>query len=354
MKLFFLQERGSIVGLRFRKSINLGGGFRINLSKSGVGYSWGIPGYRITKSANGRSRRTYSIPGTGISWSDEDRRKRKVSSVNRKPVEYNTQHEVLIDIDSAKIEQFQAAEYQNIIEKIRATLVLNRISTLLILCILLVANPVFLIPSLVGVLMKIVVHRYGKINLEYEFDDFIKEQYSKKIDTWLKLNNNIKMWQIIQSATVTNQKVNAGASRHINRINFRFIKKSPFYIKTNIDILQMNLRKEKLVLLPDKILVIRGLKVGAVEYSNVKIEVASTRFIENAGVPRDAQVIDYTWQFVNKDGSPDRRFKSNRRLPVCLYGVLYITSPDGLNIEIQCSSIENTRSFNEIQNKLKF
>lgn len=29
------------MGLRFRKSIKLGGGFRLNLSKSGVGYSWG-------------------------------------------------------------------------------------------------------------------------------------------------------------------------------------------------------------------------------------------------------------------------------------------------------------------------
>lgn len=30
------------MGWRFRKSINLGLGFRINLSKSGIGYSWGV------------------------------------------------------------------------------------------------------------------------------------------------------------------------------------------------------------------------------------------------------------------------------------------------------------------------
>lgn len=36
------------MGLRFRKSYNLGCGFRINLSKHGVGYSWGVPGYRIS------------------------------------------------------------------------------------------------------------------------------------------------------------------------------------------------------------------------------------------------------------------------------------------------------------------
>ena len=56
------------MGYRFRKSINLGGGFKINLSKSGIGYSWGIPGIRYSKLANGKERHTYSIPGTGISY----------------------------------------------------------------------------------------------------------------------------------------------------------------------------------------------------------------------------------------------------------------------------------------------
>ena len=37
---------------RLRKSINFGGGVRINLSKSGIGYSFGVPGLRYTKSAN--------------------------------------------------------------------------------------------------------------------------------------------------------------------------------------------------------------------------------------------------------------------------------------------------------------
>ncbi|GAA0063623.1 DUF4236 domain-containing protein [Clostridium sp. CTA-1] len=59
------------MGFRYRKSINLGGGFPINLSKSGVGYSWGVPGYRVTKTANGKLRKTYSISGTGVSYVEE-------------------------------------------------------------------------------------------------------------------------------------------------------------------------------------------------------------------------------------------------------------------------------------------
>lgn len=59
------------MGLRFKKSINLGGGFKVNLSGSGVGFSWGVPGYRVTKTAGGKTRQTFSLPGTGLSYVTE-------------------------------------------------------------------------------------------------------------------------------------------------------------------------------------------------------------------------------------------------------------------------------------------
>lgn len=62
------------MGLRFRKSINVGL-FRINLSKSGVGYSFGVKGARITKKSDGGTRLTAYIPGTGISYVKENKKK---------------------------------------------------------------------------------------------------------------------------------------------------------------------------------------------------------------------------------------------------------------------------------------
>lgn len=55
------------MGFRFRKSVNLGGGFKTTFSKSGVGFSWGTKGFRVTKKARGGTRTTISIPGTGVS-----------------------------------------------------------------------------------------------------------------------------------------------------------------------------------------------------------------------------------------------------------------------------------------------
>lgn len=56
------------MGFRFRKSINLGGGVKVNVSKSGIGYSVGTKGARITKSAKGSVYGTFSAPGTGLSY----------------------------------------------------------------------------------------------------------------------------------------------------------------------------------------------------------------------------------------------------------------------------------------------
>lgn len=72
------------MGLRFRKSIKLGGGFRLNLSKSGVGYSWGTKGFRISKSAKGRTRKTFSVPGTGISYSTSSGKSKRRKSTTAK------------------------------------------------------------------------------------------------------------------------------------------------------------------------------------------------------------------------------------------------------------------------------
>ena len=53
------------MGWSFRKSKSLGGGFRLNMSKKGLGLSWGVKGARIGIGPRGVTR-TVSIPGTGI------------------------------------------------------------------------------------------------------------------------------------------------------------------------------------------------------------------------------------------------------------------------------------------------
>jgi hypothetical protein len=55
------------MGFYYRKSVSLGP-FRVNLSKSGVGYSVGGRGFRTGVSSGGRRYSAFSIPGTGVGY----------------------------------------------------------------------------------------------------------------------------------------------------------------------------------------------------------------------------------------------------------------------------------------------
>jgi tetratricopeptide (TPR) repeat protein len=56
------------VGFRLYKSVKLGKGVRLNLSKTGVGISAGVPGARYSVHSSGRTTRTVGAPGTGVSY----------------------------------------------------------------------------------------------------------------------------------------------------------------------------------------------------------------------------------------------------------------------------------------------
>ena len=55
------------MGFYYRKSVNLGP-FRVNLSKSGLGYSVGGRGFRVGTTPRGKKYTSFSIPGTGVGY----------------------------------------------------------------------------------------------------------------------------------------------------------------------------------------------------------------------------------------------------------------------------------------------
>lgn len=352
------------MGFRYRKSINLGGGFRINLSKSGIGYSWGTKGYRVTKTARGTTRRTYSIPGTGLSYIQEsgrgnDRRntlsrqqrnnipsRQPEDNFRQKPL--NTIYETTREIKSGNITQFQSAEANNIVSSVHRTISLNFWGTILIWCVFLIAyNLIFILLPIVGIVMKILAHTVAVVDLEYSFDAEAEEEHARRIDAWTILAEGDKEWQIVSEQFNSNTKPHAGANRSINRIPCTIKKGCPFFIETNVDTVEIKLKKERLIILPDKVFVIRGKKVGLVDYKDFNISVSSSNFCENEKVPRDARVVGTTWQYVNANGTPDRRYKNNRQIPICLYGTVHLCSVGdvGINVKLMTSDIQKSQDF---------
>lgn len=57
------------MGYRFYKSVSVGKGMRVGVSKSGLGVSAGVKGFRYSAHSSGRTRRTTTVSGTGLSHS---------------------------------------------------------------------------------------------------------------------------------------------------------------------------------------------------------------------------------------------------------------------------------------------
>lgn len=67
------------MGFRFRKSVSFGP-LRVNLSKSGVGWSVGGRGFRTGQRADGKRYTSLGLPGTGISHHTEHGRRTPAAS----------------------------------------------------------------------------------------------------------------------------------------------------------------------------------------------------------------------------------------------------------------------------------
>lgn len=67
------------MGFSYRKSVKMGP-FRVTASKSGISYSAGVKGARVTKRANGKVQANLSVPGTGVRYTTSTKSKRAVAS----------------------------------------------------------------------------------------------------------------------------------------------------------------------------------------------------------------------------------------------------------------------------------
>ena len=346
------------MGLRFRKSLNLGKHFRINVSKSGIGFSYGIKGYRHTKLANGRSRNTFSIPNTGISYvSDSKSHHHKSQSKGHGiPVRSNNQsmnENITITngigtertIESAEINSFQDAEYSDIVSYLKRAILYDRISTVLILLgFLFIVNVhkssriIGAICLISGILLKIYVIVTSSNCFDYDLDETATQNYEIMTNALLSLNSCQMIWQVLSTTEVTNQKVHAGASNLIKRKPVRFSQYVPFYLKSNVKPVSIRLKNETLYFMLGFVYIIRGFNVGMIPYKDFKYSYGKTKFIESAQVPSDAHVLKQTWKYVNANGTPDKRYKNNVRMTECEYGVIKFSSASGLNVILYTSN----------------
>ena len=340
------------MGLYLRKSVRVGP-FRFNLSKSGIGVSAGITGLRIGTGPRGnyvhmgRHGLYYraTIPSASRGGA------RNVAVPDRGPnLAASETHEVMTEIESADVAQMVDSSSVELLNELSAKRRRIRMwpisfaaSGVLLLSASANAWPASVLVALLllGVVGTFVAHQRDQLAktvvLMYDFDAEMERAFDVLHQAADELASCKKAWHISAQGDVRDRKYHAGASRLVQRKATTIRTADPPYVKSNVQTVAIAVGRQTLHFFPDRVLVYDRGSVGAVGYPTLDVEVTQQRFIEDEGVPRDATVVDRTWKYVNKKGGPDRRFKDNPELPICLYDRLAFTSVSGLNEVVQVS-----------------
>ena len=336
-----------------RKSVRVGP-IRFNLSKSGIGVSTGIPGLRVGTGPRG----TYVHMGRGGLYyrqtlsSPTHRHRHADRPVQESLTEHPHTHGPMSRVTSGCITEMadiNSAALLAEIEQKRKRIVwwpFVFVLSLIVGAILFFwqASIWLAIPCAVLFLVATVfVHQYDQLKksvvLMYDLDGPCLDAYQELFAASNEMARCGAVWHITAQGDVYDPKYHAGAGQIINRRRLSIGHRNPPYVKTNLSVPFLPFGKNSLYLLPDRILVYAQNGVGAVGYNELILSANPTRFIENGAVPRDANVVDRTWRYVNKGGGPDRRFNNNHEIPICEYEELQITSDTGIREIIQLSRL---------------
>ena len=332
-----------------RKSVTAGP-FRFNFSKGGVGLSVGVKGLRVGTGPRGHYIHAgrggiYYRASLGRAGAPQAQR---VSITPMVPPQRLTFHDDGVDmraIESGNVLEMRDAAFITVLEDIQAKQRQIKLSTafgwalgiagLAAVTIIGGNASILLLLSLPAWMLGRWLDSFRRSAvLFYDLDGDAEEAFKTVTAIFDLLATSQGKWHIEASGSVDNLttwKRNASASHLIRRKTAALEYRLPSVIKSNITPPAVRIGRKSIYFLPNVALIEEGNAIGSVGYHDLRVEWKSSRFIEDGAVPSDAEVVEHTWQHPNKGGGPDRRFKSNRRLPVCLYETLQFRSVSGLN-----------------------
>jgi hypothetical protein len=356
---------------RFRKSARLPLGFRLNASKSGLGFSWGFRGFRIGRDAKGRTVRTLSIPGTGVfnrQVISTARSRATFVTVNSRGVGYQRRTENLepglqpesdpqLQLDSVfhvPVSELAASDQSEFVARLndnvsafnpgRVLSVLSAFALLLVTSNFILGLVLFFLGLGLGIFVSKRFAESHTDEINFSLDQESAEQFRARQQALSVLASCVRIWVVNTSASNADAKRNAGAYALISRGPAAVGNLPTKGFKCSLPILSIRANNIVLHFLPDQVLIYTG-QYGSISYAQLLIEVRSTRFSETEPIPGDSRRIDTTWQYVNKSGGPDRRFNNNRQIPVLEYGEVTFRTATGLRMILQTSSSEKAKAF---------
>ena len=343
------------MGFYLRKSVKVGP-FRFNLSKSGVGVSGGVKGLRIGSGPRGNYihmgrgglyyRKTIGGGDTGSRHSGDGHRE-ELPVGESEPMEMVGAS--MVDVDSACVSQMAHASSVDLLRELNEKEKISRIGPLVVsigVALLFLALASSVHPALIVILAAFVATTSffafqrdsvaKSVVLFYNLDPTIEHVYGELHEAVSWISQCKACWHVAAAGEIHDKRYHGGASKALDRKITTVSSVDPHFLKTNIKSAFIQVGRQKMYFFPDRIFVYDVGMFGAVGYDEISIKVSQSKFIEE-DPPSDAQIVDYTWKYVNKSGSPDKRFSNNKRLPICLYEEIHFFSESGLNEIIQVS-----------------
>lgn len=341
------------MGFYIRKALSVGP-FRFNLSRSGIGISGGIRGLRLGTGPRGNYvhmgrhglyfRRSLGVADSGSNNHEDvsppETPATPIETVGMTDIESGS---ALHMVDSSAADLL--AEMNS--KRQRATI----LPWVIAVTVLLVAGvlwggapPLIVILTVVLGTAAIVLSSFrdqvAKTTvLLYDLEPEVEQAYQRLHDSFDAVAKAAAVWHVSAKGDVRDRRYHAGASQIVAKRSIRLDHGPLPGVRTNLQIPTLPVGRQLLAFMPDRLLIFDPDAVGAISYSDLSIQVEQTRFIESDTVPSDAKIIDHTWKYVNKSGSPDRRFRDNRQLPIAMYEDIHLQSLSGLNEVIQVSRV---------------
>ena len=345
------------MGFRFRKSIKLGC-FRVNLSKHGVGYSFGVPGFRKTIKATGGTRTTCSIPGTGLSYSTDSKKLKLKGSKRSSGGSVKTSTTTNVDyVDPFKVETIMQDSNQNeFVNNLNKATSFNRrripwlwISAIMVLaCFSSIADSTDDGVVLLGLgtciaFLFVFIHYFRKktIDLDIDMDTDVATSYSN-VEQVSDLLNSISIITEMTSYDNTKKQVRTDVDE------LKFGKAKILGLNSTSEFCYIQSNTVKVYFLPNIILVYQNKKWIGVEYSELNTTYQTASLFRPKQEATDSKLIREGWAYENKDGSRDKRYSPNFPGYYYEYGLVKLTSNNGLKLFMLISNAAKASQFNNI------
>lgn len=353
------------MGVSFAKSVKFGA-VRFNFSGGGIGMSVGIPGLRI-----GTGPRGAYIGGgmAGFRYRKSLGPGSKKASSTVQPAlapghysETAPQPNIIATVEHEAKTVLELTDstsdslIQSINEQRQKTALWPFVAATLVLLLMMLKGvssqwPELVMPGLIVLSIAFVgwVHWRDKMRkltvLFFEPDEATTTQFESISRAAQSAASSRRLQAVAATSKYSDTKYSAGASSGLKLTKASCSTGQAPGVLANIDVPILQARKITLAFYPDRILAFQGTTVGAIDYSELRSSNSPVTFVENGSVPADATVTGKTWQYVNKKGGPDKRFKNNRELPLCRYNELRLTTNRGLDVYLMCSRDDG---FNEL------